>query len=114
MLHGGVQPVVQGAQHADQALLMQQLVFGGQRVATAQLGQHVVQAGARDGLERGLAGFAVGVDLLGQTPDLRGQRGVRPVSSAGKGKVSKHRVLMNSVAADGEGLIGQNDRQAGR
>jgi hypothetical protein len=43
---------------------------------------------------RGLAGLAVGVELLGQVADALVRAGVRPVSSSGKGKVSKQRDLL--------------------
>ena len=66
---------MQAAQHTDQALVVQQLVFGRQCLAAAQLGQHVVQPGEGDGLVRGLAGLAVGVELLGQGADAVAQVG---------------------------------------
>ncbi|MNV14944.1 hypothetical protein D3C71_1056430 [compost metagenome] len=69
---------MQLSQHADQALGGLGFLFGRERAAFAQGGQHVVEAGKG---EAGVAGFggehalAVGVDLLGEVGDAVAQGG---------------------------------------
>ncbi|MEI2625366.1 MAG: hypothetical protein V9G23_16815 [Giesbergeria sp.] len=77
--HGGVELVVQFAQHADQALGVDELLFGGQRPAVSQRGEHVVEAGEREDRAARRAGvgrqhaLAVRVDLLGKLGDALAQ-----------------------------------------
>ena len=84
--HSGVQIVVQRAQHADQALFVQQFVFSAQRFTAAQLGQHVVQAGEGDRFKRDLAGFAVAVQLLSKLADVVAQFGGQAGIFGGEGE----------------------------
>ena len=90
--HGGVQLVVQLAQHAHQALGVLGFLFGGERAAFAQGGQHVVEAGEG---EAGVAGFgcqhalAVGVDLFGELGDAVAQGGSQAGVFVGEGESAK-------------------------
>ena len=79
--HGGVQLAVELPQHADQPLLVDRLVFGGQRLAGPQLLQHVVHVGQGQLGVLGLLAIAVRVQLLGQVADARPLR----VGRGGKG-----------------------------
>ena len=69
--HGRVQLVVDFTQHADQPLLVDRLVLGGQRLAGAQLLQHVVHVGQGQLGMLSLLALAVRVQLLGQGADAR-------------------------------------------
>ncbi len=92
--HGRIEIVVQALQHPDEAVRVQRLVLRGERLAGAQLREHVVEASQRDGRMRRLPCLAMGVDLFGERSRMRSaSSGARPVSSSGKGKVSKQRVL---------------------
>ena len=73
--HGAVQLVVQALEHTRQAQGVNRFVLGAQRLAAAQLRQHVVERGQRHLGVRRLSGLAVGVDLLGQAADLGAQFG---------------------------------------
>ena len=66
---GGVEFVVQGLQDADQALFVDNFVFGGQWFAGADFGQDVVHAGQGERGVLGLLTFAVGVELFGEVAD---------------------------------------------
>ena len=61
---GGVQIVVQLLEHRHQALLVDDLVLGRERLARAQLFEHVVHAGDGEIGMRGLLAFAVGVEFF--------------------------------------------------
>jgi len=61
---------VQLAQHRDQALLVDHPLLRGQRLAAAQLVQHVVHAGKGEIGVRRLLAFAVGVELFGEVAEL--------------------------------------------
>jgi hypothetical protein len=63
--HGCIDLVVQLAQHRDQAMLVDHPLLRGQRLAAAQLVQHVVHAGEGDVGVGGLLALAVGVELFG-------------------------------------------------
>ena len=69
--HGRVQLVVEFTQHADQPLLVDRLVLGGQRLAGPQLCQHVVHVGQGQLGVLGLLALAVSIQLLGQAADAR-------------------------------------------
>jgi len=62
---------VVGKQGADQALLVDGLLFGVEFFACAQLLHHVVHTGKRECGVLGLLTLALSVDLLGQLADLR-------------------------------------------
>ena len=65
---------MQALEHTHQAVFVDDLLLGGQRLAAAQLLQHVVNRRERGVGMGGLLGLAVGVDLLGQRADALGQR----------------------------------------
>ena len=83
--HGGVQLVVQALEHAHQAVFVDDLFLGRQRLAAAQLLQHVVNRRERDVGMGGLLGLTVGVDLLRQRADAPGQRPGRVKVGEGEG-----------------------------
>ncbi|HAV45796.1 MAG TPA: hypothetical protein DCX44_11045 [Halomonas sp.] len=60
-----------GKQGADQALLVDGLLFGAELFACAKFLHHVVHTGKRQRWVLGLLTLAVGVDLFGQLADLR-------------------------------------------
>jgi hypothetical protein len=70
--HGGVEFVVQGLQHADQALLVDGFFLGAERFAAAQFFEHVVHAGQRQRGVGFLLALAVGVELFGEVADAGG------------------------------------------
>jgi hypothetical protein len=71
--HGGVEVVVQLAQHRHQSLLVDGALLRAQRLARAQLLQHVVHPGQSQAGMRGLLALAVGVQFLGQAANALGR-----------------------------------------
>ena len=87
---------MQLAQHRHQALLVERAFLGRQRVAGAQLFEHVVHAGEGQLGVLGLLALAVGVELLGEIADAGGLRG----GGVGEGEFLKAvRVVIGRVVA---------------
>ena len=62
--HGGIEFVVNLPQHGNQPLLVNFLLFLGERFACTQLFQHVVHAGHRQLRMQFLLTFAMGIELF--------------------------------------------------
>jgi hypothetical protein len=67
--HGGIQLVVDLAEDGDEALVVDELFLGGERLAAAELFEHVVNAGEREAGMLLLLPLAVRIEPLAEIAD---------------------------------------------